>query len=754
MNEREQQGLRFHIETQVNRMLEKFFTQKPCPSPVIIADFFGMYDLVQHNKRSRSTEIHIPALKIALVDRLMREYSQTGQEPTLPQEFEFVDRVLVPPGEGEIKTGSGAGLEEKEVFNRTQYLSEFLNKHSIQYDTPIAGKNTPSMMRGDHTYFLFFLPKLNITIFVNNQEGNATFLFYTVPDKEAALGIADLKKEEYPDLEKNLYPFQSLDWAGGRTIWEERLLDYLTQPVKENASPDKRQTKMSIGKLAESLDVAHDTIVRTFKALFPDIDTSIPNGTMANGRGVFFLSEEQSAAIRAALQERIDLKKILPFASPKDGDITIINLRQELGVNKERIIRLIEKFFPHVDRTKPNFLDPRTNSPTFFLSQEEADKIRAELKDYREIKNTLPSYKPELGENTIPALAKEMGVTAATVRSRVVELFPHLDLQTANSVESNRPLFRLLPEQVDIVRKALQEYIDKKNRLTRPPNGEGWIGRGDLAAELTIGYTLLKNKIDKLFPSLDTEENFLDEWDRPAFFLSKKQADIIRTAMKEQLPLVPENQGFISIDGLGVELQVNRRLVESRLGTEFPGLDITEPNFLNPFNRPTFYLDKSQADKVRRRIKERLKPVPENERWTTFNALAVEFGLAQSVVAKIFVRTYPDVNLDQFNFISETGKPGFYMDAEQEKVIRQKIVEYIKQKEQLQQIQETEGKDGRVSMSELAEELKVTYPVIRNRFQLFFPGVDIKKANGLNRFNKPTFYINKEQADKIRDALK
>ncbi len=139
MDEREDLEIRSFIDMEVERTVNEFLAQKPCPSPVTIADYFGVYDLVRRDERFHTTHIHIPELKAALAGQTFVEVKRTGRVPKVPEVFEYFDRVLVPPGKGEIKTGSGAGMEEKEVIPRTQYLMSFLAANGIRYDKPISG---------------------------------------------------------------------------------------------------------------------------------------------------------------------------------------------------------------------------------------------------------------------------------------------------------------------------------------------------------------------------------------------------------------------------------------------------------------------------------------------------------------------------------------------------------------------------------------------------------------------------------------
>lgn len=646
--------------------------------------------------------------------------------------------------------GSGRGLEEKEVIPRSSYLTEFLTTHGIKYETPVAGENSPSMMRGDHTYFMFFLPELHITILVNNQEGNATFLFFGVADNDVAMNLTTLKKEEYTDPRKNIHSFQPLEWTGTREEWETNLLELITRPAPASEEEDLDGEGVSIKRLATELGVAHETIVRRINKLFPEIDIERLNSRNRFGREIFVLTSEQASKIRDDLRDQITLKETLSVVPEGEGWITIINLKNELGVNKENIIRLIKELFPDLDRRKPNFLSARTKQPTFFLSEIQANQIREHLKEYTELKKRLPSYSPYLGERTVSSLAKELGVSANTIRSRINELFPHLDVTIPNSLDdSNIAVFRLVKEQADQLRSNLSSYVETKKQLTRPPKDMGWIVRSHLATELMIGEATLKKMIEETFPLLDTDPNFLDDVGKPAFFLSKEQADQLRKIeIKQSLPLKGKQ---LSLEELAGELGVVRATIVQRLRRYYPDVDPTQPNAQNDRHQPVFCLTKEQEELIRKKMSERLKPVPEGEEWVSLYSLANEFGEAISVVRKLVTHTYPELNPREPNIINNTGKPTFYITKDRSFVIREKIKEYKKQKQELAGRLEDKNK---ISIGSLARELGQNPSVVRTRIKNYLPEVDISQPNGLNDSNIPTFYLTQEQAEKIRGSFK
>src|SRR3989344_944761 len=115
-------------------------------------------------------------------------------------------KTLLPPGEGEVHQGSGAGMEKREYAPRLEALIELLRRHNIFTDDLIltVGKNSPGMMRTE-SYVLVEIPRLGKNILVCNEVDEATFL------SERSLGIDCYfrsTKEEllgYPGVHKIIF---------------------------------------------------------------------------------------------------------------------------------------------------------------------------------------------------------------------------------------------------------------------------------------------------------------------------------------------------------------------------------------------------------------------------------------------------------------------------------------------------------------------------------------------------------------------
>lgn len=97
---------------------------------------------------------------------------------SMPKDIVVSNSIILPPDHGELFTGSGRGIEAKKIIPRSRYLIEVLTGLGLSYSVH-EGQNTPNMMRG-LSYQAFVIPQVNKIIFINNEEGNATFLVHDI----------------------------------------------------------------------------------------------------------------------------------------------------------------------------------------------------------------------------------------------------------------------------------------------------------------------------------------------------------------------------------------------------------------------------------------------------------------------------------------------------------------------------------------------------------------------------------------------
>lgn len=213
------------LRMQIDSLIQNYLNQKPIPGIADFAEVFGAESYVVEMKRQKAIKIDIKSFREEMVTRLLEQSESSGVEVILPKVFEMLSQTILPPDEGEIKTGSGEGVEKKKYIPRTQYLIDLLSEMGESYEI-MGGKNTSDMMR-ERTYFIFFLPNSEKAVFVNNEEGNTTFIIYQVNSKQEAVDVAALTKDEIRAKELHSHPYVQIDWTGDEESWKGRLLDFL-----------------------------------------------------------------------------------------------------------------------------------------------------------------------------------------------------------------------------------------------------------------------------------------------------------------------------------------------------------------------------------------------------------------------------------------------------------------------------------------------------------------------------------------------
>ncbi len=171
----------------------------------------------------------------------------------LPRSIATIKTVILPPGEGELSKGGGAGLETPKIIPRTQYTMEVLGQLGIAY-VLVDGQVTTEMVR-QQSYVIFILQERGILLFVNNEEGNATYVIYRVEDPETQwLDYARKTKPELRDMARATPPqadfFEYYNPPGFKT----RLAELLThEPTpKPLPRPSSRRPPSATEALPES----------------------------------------------------------------------------------------------------------------------------------------------------------------------------------------------------------------------------------------------------------------------------------------------------------------------------------------------------------------------------------------------------------------------------------------------------------------------------------------------------------------------
>ena len=143
----------------------------------------------------------------------------------LPKKVIKTTKTILPPGEGEVITGSGKGIEEKKYIPRTRYFMELMEEMDLEY-TLIEGENTDDMMRQGE-YIPFAIPDKQRLVFICNEEGNATYVVESDDPEGEWEKYADMTKDELREMRAEVGGVGLVEWGGQAESWKEKIKQIL-----------------------------------------------------------------------------------------------------------------------------------------------------------------------------------------------------------------------------------------------------------------------------------------------------------------------------------------------------------------------------------------------------------------------------------------------------------------------------------------------------------------------------------------------
>ncbi|MDO8626695.1 MAG: hypothetical protein Q7K39_04590 [Candidatus Magasanikbacteria bacterium] len=235
----EQEAMRATLEMKMKSLLKSGVPTKE------IATILGAEEFL-HITKSRSqrhSDVTVFDFKAFIAAEIKK-----AKPIKLPDAIELRPEVFLPPGAGELRTsGEGGGIEEKATIHRTRFLIDLLTSLNLEY-TIVQGTNTETMMRGQ-SYAVFIVSTRKKAVFVNNEEGNATFILHNNnPATNEWEPYSQLTKDQLQEEEHTGRVSRHV-WPGNQTAWQSQIADALNldyKPVARNprdqtASPVKEQ---------------------------------------------------------------------------------------------------------------------------------------------------------------------------------------------------------------------------------------------------------------------------------------------------------------------------------------------------------------------------------------------------------------------------------------------------------------------------------------------------------------------------------
>jgi FMN-dependent NADH-azoreductase/signal recognition particle subunit SEC65 len=253
--QRESEAKIFAVQQQLDRLLRKGVRLQD------IVKFLGAEKYLHQEGTAKNPVLHFDVQSF-----INSEYKYT--DIIFPDELVNSGTVILPSDEKELITGSGRGIEKKNIIPRTRYLVELLSEMGLHYSVT-EGKNNPKMMR-ELSYKIFNVPQIKKLVLVNDEEGNATFIIHEFDPKEE--NISDyakktkeqLKELDYQKMTTIIYPGKAGEWKIAIKIaFLEAPQDREAEIDRPEKAPEGWMIKTS---LAESLGVSWQTIARAVAA--------------------------------------------------------------------------------------------------------------------------------------------------------------------------------------------------------------------------------------------------------------------------------------------------------------------------------------------------------------------------------------------------------------------------------------------------------------------------------------------------------
>ena len=499
--------------------------------------------------------------------------------------------IILPPDERSVNISpSNGSFREKNSVSRLK-TTLFAIQQEFGYDLRDAnnvqlnrGVVTDDMMRNE-SYTQITLPEQNRTIFVCDEEGNATFIFDTTKTLDqtgfSSNELTNCTKQElaefiyeHPDIGRRIvYSKNFVDKMVG-TLTEDipinnneptiaknkKYLQPTKKPDTERGNPEKApEGYLTLRALADEIGVDRTTLLKIVDQI-EDLG-EVEQYRSRNGV-TFFYSPEQQDKIRRAVPEKAP-----------EGYLTLQALADEIGVYRTTLRKVIDQI---EDLGKvEKYRSSGGSGITSFYSPEQQDKIR----------QAVPEKAPE-GYLTLRALADEIGTARETLLKIVDQIE---DLGEVKQYRSRSGVtFFYSPEQQDKIRRAVPEKAP-----------EGYLTHAALANELDVGWNALRRIVDQI-EDLGEVKEYISNGGITLCY-SPDQQDKIRRAVPEKAP-----EGYLTLQALADEIGVDRTTL-LKIVDQIEDLGEVKkyrPNGRGPI---TLFYSPRQQDKIRQATTEKYK---------------------------------------------------------------------------------------------------------------------------------------------------
>ena len=313
------------------------------------------------------------------VKSFLEKCDRRGKAPRPPLMYRKIDAVMLPPDTRERpvrKDSDGEQSRQHRLFCRAQLLTAVLDELDADYFV-VEGTNAPEMMRPE-SYRVFVVEKLHKMIFVNDGEGEATFVVHESTDWVAYRSKRKSELELLGNCTRIVWPGEEPAWISA--VYAELVFGPAQRAVPADAEAAQRASGgiVSIYSLAQHLGKTPalvDQLARALAAaLFGEESIAVH---VFEARTWNFPTLHVSAVMAEILR-----KQYPPV--PKAGDFTpVTTLARRFHRQPEVIVELAELMCDEHGKPRADHIQERKahNLPVMCLSPQLAALVTQRLAD-------------------------------------------------------------------------------------------------------------------------------------------------------------------------------------------------------------------------------------------------------------------------------------------------------------------------------------------------------------------------------------
>lgn len=313
------------------------------------------------------------------VRRFIAEKAELLRDVQFPDHMRMSKGVGVPPGEGRIESGSGAGMD-KETQPRTLLLMQLLGELGYNYDANMMEAPGPESVR-DTPFWVFTIVDIGKVILVCNESHNTTFVVHDMQDDETGDDWALRTKDELYAENVPGGRVTPVQWTKDYERWKDRIaaalqLNLSTGPGRQPRVavalvesdpniPDDWKSVRDLAREREQNPFRFLAAAQELAPLHPD-HIKLKPGT----RSSYKLS---------STGEQLIIAKVLQHNYPPPGAKNVLQIATAAGVTDGLVRSRVESLRASNPEAIGEYQHPTRHHVLSFVHAEEAERLIAEL---------------------------------------------------------------------------------------------------------------------------------------------------------------------------------------------------------------------------------------------------------------------------------------------------------------------------------------------------------------------------------------